>query len=98
LKQDYRKAFGLLKEAVEAEPQLSGACIGLALCYENGYGCKVDKVKAFEYYQRSVYQVPVAEADAEGEYSLGNCYFCGIGTSQDFKRAYYWFKRAASLG
>ena len=31
-------------------------------------------------------------------YNLGNCYFFGEGTIQDYKLAFYWYEKSANLG
>ena len=58
------------------------------------YAERGDSVKAFEYYKLAA----ESSHDPSTLYTLGNCYFNGEGTRQDFGQAFKHYKLAAELG
>lgn len=63
----------------------------LGWCYEGGEGCKFDPSLAFEYFSKAAKSsIPFPWSFR----SLGECYFYGQGTPEDYNQALYWFKEA----
>ncbi|GEL03658.1 sel1 repeat family protein [Rummeliibacillus sp. G93] len=44
------------------------------------------------------YQLAADQQDVDGEFNLGFCYEAGIGTQVNFKKAKYWYQKAALQG
>ena len=38
------------------------------------------------------------KGNSDAQYQLGLLYYIGIGVSQDFAKAFHWFKKAAAKG
>ncbi|RGB32012.1 hypothetical protein C1646_655336 [Rhizophagus diaphanus] len=67
----------------------------LGICYEFGFGTKINKKLAFECYERSVKQ---DSSSVVGKFALGICYEKGIGTVKSESTALYWYQKAADSG
>ncbi|WP_312966563.1 tetratricopeptide repeat protein [Acinetobacter gerneri] len=64
----------------------------LGLIYKNGYGLKVDIVKANQYFQFAAdHQI------ANAMFMLGNAYQYGDGKQVNLQQAYLWYQKAADL-
>lgn len=63
----------------------------LGICYENGFGVKKNKAKAFNLYC-------MAAKEGVGETHVGECYRRGIGTTKDESEAIKWFRKAKEHG
>jgi TPR repeat protein len=66
----------------------------LGVCYEFGFGTKINEKLAFECYERSAKQ----NGSVVGKFALGICYEKGIGTVKSESIALYWFQKAADNG
>lgn len=69
------------------------AAVALGFCYEEGLGVKIDRRRAFVWYERAS-----KEKEVMAEYRLARCYLYGIGVNRDFKVAEALLRRAAALG
>lgn len=65
----------------------------LGLCYENGYGVKMDYRKAAAYYQKAA-----DCGDITGTCLLGHMYEEGLGVAQDYQKAMELYVRSAQRG
>ena len=63
--------------------------------YYNGYGVEIDYVKAREMYSNAY---NLSQNKSYPAYKLATIYEKGLGTKEDRKQAFFWFKRAAELG
>lgn len=66
---------------------------GLALCYEVGFGTKIDRPRAFHWYKSAV---EGGHIEAAGD--LGRCYALGIGTQFDMRAAIHFLTLAERRG
>ncbi|GES80240.1 kinase-like domain-containing protein [Rhizophagus clarus] len=66
----------------------------LGICYEFGFGTKINEKLAFECYERSAKQGD----SVVGKFALGICYEKGIGTVKSEPTALYWYQIAADNG
>ena len=76
------------------------AKLKLAECYKRGAGCERDYAAAMAQYQqvagdKSLRRYSFADV---AEYELGNMYLKGLGVEVDLRKAYDYFRRAASHG
>ncbi len=96
VEKDFDMAFEWFQKAVDSGDTY--AKLKLAECYKRGAGCERDYAAAMALYQqvageksmKRYYCVDVAE------YELGNMYLKGLGVEIDLRKAYDYFKRAAS--
>ncbi|UZO03689.1 uncharacterized protein OCT59_024092 [Rhizophagus irregularis] len=87
---DHVKAFKLFKRSSE---EYLGGIVILGRCYECGIGTKIDKCRAFELYHKA------AElGDSQAQYNLAFMYKNGYGTTKDFDKATYWYRKSADQG
>lgn len=83
VRKDYKKAFPLLKNAVEGEYEkgfilYKDALSDIAVCYELGNGVDRDLHKAFHYYLLAAFS-----GDAQALKEISRCLYYGIGVSKD---------------
>ena len=71
----------------------AGAQYKLGRMFANGWGVKLDRRKAAEWYRKAARQ---GHMDAQAR--LGGAYFNGEGAIQDFDEAYKWFVKAGAQG
>ena len=74
------------------------AKLKLAECYKRGAGCERDYAAAMTLYQQVAGDKRLKKdsfADV-AEYEIGNMYMKGLGVEVDLRKAYDYFKRAAS--
>ena len=96
VEKDYDKAFEWFQKAVGSGDTY--AKLKLAECYKRGAGCERDYAMAMALYQ----QVAGIKSNRRyscvdvAEYELGNMYLKGLGVDVDLRKAYDFFKRAAS--
>lgn len=93
---DFDKAFEWFRKA--ADNGDTYAKLKLAECYKRGAGCDKDYAAAMALYQqvagdKSMKRYSCADV---AEYELGNMYLKGLGVEVDLRKAYDYFKRAAS--
>ncbi|GBB88060.1 hypothetical protein RclHR1_01460010 [Rhizophagus clarus] len=86
---NYERAFNLFLNASRQNHILAQYHVGL--CYQNGYGIKMDGKSAFEYFEK-------VDSHAMGQTDKGYCYNKGIGVDKDLRRAAYWYNKAANNG
>lgn len=77
----YRKA---------AEQGFSVAQYNLAVCLENGEGCREDSVEAVEWYRKAAEQ-----GHPEAQNNLGYCLEHGVGCDENKAEAFKWYKKSA---
>ena len=82
-------------EAIEwfrkaAEQGFSVAQYNLAVCLENGDGCREDKAEAVEWYRKAAEQ-----GHPEAQNNLGYCLEHGIGYDENKAEAFKWYKKSA---
>lgn len=96
VEKDYDKAFEWFQKAVGSGDTY--AKLKLAECYKRGAGCERDYTAALALYQ----QVAGVKSNRRyscvdvAEYELGNMYLKGLGVEVDLRKAYDYFKQAAS--
>ena len=97
VKKDFDKAFQWFKKAADSGDTY--ARLKLAECYKRGAGCPKDYSEAMALYQQianskrgrgNIGEVGMAE------YEIGNMYLKGLGVEVDLRKAYDYFKLAAS--
>lgn len=96
VERDFDKAFEWFQKASDSGDTY--AKLKLAQCYKRGAGCDRDYAAAMALYQQ------VADDKSlrryffvdEAEYELGNMYLKGLGVEVDLRKAYDYFKLAAS--
>lgn len=85
---DFAKAFPLLKKAAEAG--LPMAMTRLGLCYASGWGTKADMKLGAQWYGKGA-----AADDRHGQFMLAQCFRAGAGVPKDAQRAYKLMRAAA---
>ena len=65
----------------------------LGICYANGYGVKIDMIKAMEYFEAAANQ-----GHTEALYQMGNSYYYGYGVPLDYSKAVDYWEEAALRG
>lgn len=83
IRKNYKKAFSLLKNAVEGGDEngftlYKDALFDIAVCYELGNGVDKDPHKAFHYYLLAAFS-----GDAQALKEISRCVYYGIGVSRD---------------
>lgn len=98
VERDFDKAFEWLQKSAGS----GDACakLKLAECYKRGAGCERDYAAAMAQYQqvagdKSLRRYSFADV---AEYEIGNMYLKGLGVEVDLRKAYDYFRRAASHG
>lgn len=96
VQRDFDKAFEWFQKSVASGD--SYAKLKLAECYKRGAGCQRDYAAAMALYQqvagdKSLKRYSFADV---AEYELGNMYLKGLGVEVDLRKAYDYFKLAAS--
>lgn len=98
VERDFDKAFEWFQKAAGSGD--ASAKLKLAECYKRGAGCQRDYAAAMALYRqvagdKSMKRYSFAD---EAEYEIGNMYLKGLGVEVDLRKAYDYFKRAASHG
>lgn len=96
VERNFDKAFEWFQKAVDSG--VTYAKLKLAECYKRGAGCKRDYAAAMALYQQVAGNKSLRRdsfADV-AEYEIGNMYLKGLGVDVDLRKAYDYFKRAAS--
>lgn len=96
IERDYDKAFEWFKKASDSGDTY--AKLKLAECYRRGAGCQRDYAAAMALYlqiagEKSFKRYSFVDV---AEYEIGNMYLKGLGVEVDLRKAYEYFKRAAS--
>ena len=96
VERDFDKAFEWFRKATDSGDTY--AKLKLAECYKRGAGCQRDYEAAMTLYQqvadgKSMKRYSCVDV---AEYELGNIYLKGLGVDVDLRKAYDYFKRAAS--
>lgn len=96
VKRDHDKAFEWFRKAADSGDAY--AKLKLAECYKRGAGCERDYAAAMALCQqvasdKSLKRYSIADV---AEYELGNMYLKGLGVEVDLRKAYDYFKLAAS--
>lgn len=96
VERDFDKAFEWFQKSVASGD--SYAKLKLAECYKRGAGCQRDYAAAMALYQqvagdKSLKRYSFTDV---AEYELGNMYLKGLGVEVDLRKAYDYFKLAAS--
>ncbi len=93
---DFDKAFEWFKKASDSGDTY--AKLKLAECYKRGAGCERDYAKAMALYQQIAGDKSLKRYSCVdmAEYELGNMYLKGLGVEVDLRKAYDYFKLAAS--
>ncbi|MCM1036812.1 MAG: sel1 repeat family protein [Bacteroides sp.] len=96
VERDFDKAFEWLQKSAGSGDAY--AKLKLAECYKRGAGCERDYAAAMALYQQ-VADGKSMKRDSPAhvaEYELGNMYLKGLGVEVDLRKAYDYFKLAAS--
>ncbi|MCM1078741.1 MAG: hypothetical protein NC344_02825 [Bacteroidales bacterium] len=96
VERDFDKAFEWFQKAADSGD--TSAKLKLAECYKRGAGCERDYAAAMALYQQVAGEKSIKRysfADV-AEYEIGNMYLKGLGVEVDLRKAYDYFKRAAS--
>lgn len=96
VERDFNKAFEWFRKAADSGDPY--AKLKLAECYKRGAGCERDYAAAMALYQqvagdKSLKRYSFADV---AEYEIGNMYLKGLGIEVDLRKAYDYFKLAAS--
>lgn len=96
VERDFDKAFEWFQKAVDSGDTY--AKLKLAQCYKRGAGCERDYAAAMALYQQVAGDKNLRRYSFvdEAEYELGNMYLKGLGVEVDLRKAYDYFKLAAS--
>lgn len=97
VERDFDKAFEWFQKAVDSGDTY--AKLKLAECYKRGAGCKRDYTAAMELYQQLAGDKSLKRnsfVHGVAEYEIGNMYLKGLGVEMDLRKAYDYFRRAAS--
>jgi len=97
VEKDFDKAFEWFRKAADSGDAY--AKLKLAQCYKRGAGCKRDYAAALALYQQVAGEKSMKRYSCVdvAEYELGNMYLKGLGVDVDLRKAYDYFKHAASL-
>ncbi|MCM1109292.1 MAG: hypothetical protein NC388_09660 [Clostridium sp.] len=96
VERDFDKAFEWFRKAADSGDTY--AKLKLAECCKRGAGCQRDYAAAMALYrqvagEKSMKRYSCADV---AEYEIGNMYLKGLGVEVDLRKAYDYFKRAAS--
>jgi len=96
VEKDFDKAFEWFQKAADSGDTY--AKLKLAECYKRGAGCERNYAAAMALYrqvagEKSVKRYSFVDV---AEYEIGNMYLKGLGVEVDLRKAYDYFKRAAS--
>lgn len=96
VERDFGKAFEWFQKAVDSGDNY--AKLKLAECYKRGAGCERNYAAAMALYQqvagdKSLKRYSFTDV---AEYEIGNMYLKGLGVEIDLRKAYDYFKLAAS--
>lgn len=96
VERDFNQAFKWFRKA--ADNGDTYAKLKLAECYKRGAGCERDYAAAMALYQQITGDKSLKRNSFVdvAEYELGNMYLKGLGVEVDLRKAYDYFKRAAS--
>ncbi len=96
VERDFDMAFEWFQKAVDSGDTY--AKLKLAECYKRGAGCERDYAAAMALYQQVAGEKSMKRYSCVdvAEYELGNMYLKGLGVEVDLRKAYDYFKRAAS--
>jgi TPR repeat protein len=96
VERDFDKAFEWFQKASDSGDTY--AKLKLAQCYKRGAGCERDYAAAMALYQQVAGDKSLRRYSFvdEAEYELGNMYLKGLGVEVDLRKAYDYFKLAAS--
>ncbi len=96
VERNFDMAFKWFQKAVDSGDTY--AKLKLAECYKRGAGCERDYAAAMALYQQVAGEKSMKRYSCVdvAEYELGNMYLKGLGVEVDLRRAYDYFKRAAS--
>lgn len=96
VERDFDKAFEWFQKAVDSGDTY--AKLKLAECYKRGAGCERDYAAALALYQQVAGDKSLKRYSCidVAEYELGNMYLKGLGVEVDLRKAYDYFKLAAS--
>ena len=98
VERDFDKAFEWFQKAVDSGDAY--AKLKLAECYKRGAGCDRYYVAALALYQQIAGDKSLKRCSFVdvAEYEIGNMYLRGLGVEADLRKAYDYFKLAASHG
>ena len=88
---NYNDAFKYYNQALEQGYNYAKTNIGI--CYEYGYGVKVDLKKAVDFYKASA-----LDGEPYAQCNLGVLYHNGKGVQRDYSEARKWYLKSAELG
>ncbi|GHT48462.1 hypothetical protein AGMMS49936_10950 [Endomicrobiia bacterium] len=74
--------------AILAMPLCANVCLGIS-DIKQGTEVEIDKKTSDQI------KINAEQGDAEAQYDLGEMYYNGERVKQDYKKAFYWFKKAA---
>lgn len=96
VERDFDKAFEWYQKASDSGDTY--AKLKLAECYKRGAGCQRDYTAAMALYQQVAGHKSLKRYSCVdvAEYELGNMYLKGLGVEVDLRKAYDYFKLAAS--
>lgn len=96
VERDFDKAFEWFRKAADSGD--TSAKLKLAECYKRGAGCERNYAAALALYQQVAGEKSMKRYSFVdvAEYELGNMYLKGLGIEVDLRKAYDYFKRAAS--
>lgn len=96
VERDFGKAFEWFQKAANSRDAY--AKLKLAECYKRGSGCERDYAAAMALYQQVAGEKRMNRYSCVdvAEYELGNIYLKGLGVEVDLRKAYDYFKLAAS--
>lgn len=96
VERDFDKAFEWFQKAADSGD--ISAKLKLAECYKRGAGCERNYAAALALYQQVAGEKSMKRHSFVdvAEYEIGNMYLKGLGVEVDLRKAYDYFKRAAS--
>ena len=89
---DYDKAFAWYQKAAELSGNAAAEC-SLGMCYQYGYGTKMDYEKA-----RRFYELSAKQGLGLAYYRMGLLYEQGLGVAKDIRIAKQYFGEALHRG
>lgn len=94
VEKDYNKIFEILNKGIKYEgDNLGSIYCDLGVCYEYGYGCEVNDLKAVECYKKAI-----EKGCSRGYLNLGNYFKCGYeGQEPDYAKAFDNYHKAMLL-